>query len=423
MDEEVIAALSEPRFPCPEGDQSLHVIVLTQTVYLCQLFLHLQEFDPCAIGDDDDESLRVFQDALAREFNAVGPAPDGLVLERVVRGLMLAQREEPRLSTPPKPDSDQSPTDSIKTQLQKLLVAILEELNQPLHKKPIRYEARHGPRTLDTWAARFATRVMQWRALVRDPRQVANDVIEIQRDDVLPLDEGGMEVYRLIRDGAPGNIHIATPLQPPIIQHQAQTAAYAQRSQPSPRAQQAQQYQQPQRHQQQRSFGSNMGLQNMLRSPVAKKSGSSGSETSDTPRTTPQYPQAGGGGAPSAPEAAVKRGSQDLGGLLPPSKRPKSMQSLQSTSREALAAAGYGADSRIPIRGGVEDSTAEVGAARNMGPSADETNLLLRRVLDGVGELGHKMDGMRQEISVRFDHLDHRIRHIADWIGIAEDEG
>lgn len=437
IDEEVVAALTEPRYPSPNNDNSLEAIILTQTVYLCQLFLHLQEFDPCAIGDSDvpdEDFVRPFQDSLQREFNGLhagpvrdGPAPDGEVLERVVRGLMLAQREDPPTSEPT-PQTTPA-TDPTKAQLHQVLLSILKELNGPLHNKPLRYEVAHGKRENETWAARFATRIMQWRGEMKtNPAWLAQEVIRVNRHDVCPLDEEGLEVYKVVRNAAPGTIHLATPLQPEMALRPRRPAAYY-AQQPDPQQFRGQQTQH------QRSISEGITLQQMLATPVAQSPASTPTQSSDTPRTTPQCHQQ----QRFAPGHSMKRSSQDMG--FESSKRHRSSQEgpeEAGVGEEAPATRGFGADvgtsefarlkapepsqTDIPLRVvpgamDVDDSQQHRATA-----AAEETNVLLRRVLDGMSALGRKMDAVQTDMGDRLAQLDTRLRHIQDWIGVEDEE-
>lgn len=331
IDEDVVAALTEPRYPVP--DEDLDTIILTQTIYLLQLFLHLHEFDPCLEdGDPDDDLLRLFQDILAREFNTIHgtppqriyqrPSPDGEALERVVRGLMLAQKEgseqqsqlEPQpqqqqqqqsqqhpeqsrspqlppaaVSPGPSPGSSPDPT---KAGLQRLVVQILAELNRPLYGQRSRYEEAHGPRTDDTWAARLATRIVQWRYHMRNPviqPALRAQVIRVA-EDVHALDDEGLEVYRLLRSMAPGFIHVATPLQPDLQaaprQHQPPAAVMTTTRAGVDYHQGgfAHQQQQQQQHHQ-RSASEGMKVQHILASPIPQTPDHTPTVSSNTPRT------------------------------------------------------------------------------------------------------------------------------------------
>lgn len=382
IDEEVIAALTEPRYPAPTASDdddndddsscpSLETVILVQTIYLCQLFLHLQEFDP-GVGpeqrDGEEELVRVFQDSLAREFNNVpsprrddgGPAPDGETLERVVRGLMKAQRDERDEST------TAGTTTAIARRLQQLLVQILAELNRPLFDKARRYEQAFGPRTDETWAARFATRVMQWRWSVRPPSgQLTEDLIRMFPHDVHPLDNEGLQVYRIVRNAAPGHIHLVTPVQPDLQQH---ASSLPPPPLPPP----------PPGHQ--RSVSSGLKIQHILQD----------ARSNSTPRTPMQ-----------TESSTTKRGSpQDP--HLPPSKRPRSM------------AAGEGGSS------GWEEATTTTTTTTGEVPirsaPAEATNKLLWRVLDGINSLGKQIDDMHQDLGQRFSQLDDRLKHIEEWI-------
>lgn len=505
IDEEVVAALTEPRYPSPENDDSPEAIVLTQTIFLCQLFLHLQEFDPCSLADNEvpeEDFVRPFQDSLQREFNSIhaspardGPAPDGEVLERVVRGLMLAQREDPppqhqqqQQQKPPTSPQSASPPDHVQTQLHQVLLAILKELNGPLHGRLLRYAAAHGRRDNETWAARFATRIMQWRAeLKTNPAWLTREVIRVNRHDVCPLDEEGLEVYRLIRNAAPGLVHLATPVQPEMMPRLS-SETYAQRQQQHHQQQQQRQYQQEE-HQQhhhhqhhQRTLSSGMRVQHMLASPMAQTPKSTNSEYSDTPRTTPQFTQhqhhqqhhfapPGGEGA----RIHVKRRSQDIS-LPPSSKRHRSSQhggrydgaadvkddiadSIEPVSAKGAAVASADSsephekhtrvktsdssqDAAIPLRGGYQPGATDIDNVdesrqqhqqqlhqhqylhrHESARAAEETNALLRRVLSGMSELSGKLDAARSDMGQRLAELDNRLRLIQDWIGVGDEEG
>lgn len=419
-DDELIGALTEPRYPC--ADESLDTIILTQTIYLCQLFLHLQEFDPCATDTanstvPNDELLTVFQDTLAREFNFAyddrdrahtGPAPVGEALERLVRGLMLAQRQEPQphgQAQPPATTTASAPPPPTpsphRAQLQALLVRILRELNEPVDRNPLRYEQAYGPRRDDTWAARFATRVMQWRYTVKyAPATLVEEVIEVQRHDVHPLDDEGLEVYRILRCTAPGLIHIVTPLHPETMQSQPQPPSTQTPSYPAG----AQQQQQPQRA---ASSGA-MKVQQMLGTPLAQTPGSSASEGNDTPRTTPQFPQPPSAQAGGTGSSSVKRGSEDDGGSMPPSKRPRSTEEAAAASTDEIA-----------VRGGPMDIDTPQQQQQSATPRAmvEETNALLRRTLEGIAELGRKIDGMQSIMDQRLGQLDEKLNKIFEWVG------
>lgn len=411
----------------------------------------------------------MFQDSLNREFNATyigrvrdGPAPDGEALERVVRGLMLAQREDPQagveaaLATPlqaPSPNEQNTP------RLQQVLVSTLKDLNEPVNKTPVRYEKTHGPRKDETWAARFATRIMQWRRMMRTaPGSLVQGVVEVDSQDICGLDEEGLEVYRFVRNAAPGYIHLATPLQPELSQPQPQRVGYQIQPQHYQHYPHDQHHQHPNPIQHQRSISSGMGAQHILSSPIEKTPGSTPSVMSDTTRTTPQYPQQQHqqqrrqqlyqhreheqedqhqhqhqhhegqyqGGTSSAAEGSMKRSSQDMG--LPPSKRPKSVQSWEGGGRGAAAAGvnpGEG-EGRIALRSGPMDvDTPQYDTMT----ASEETNALLRRVLNGISELGQKIDTMQTNLGQRITQLDGRLQGIQDrlhgiqdWIGIADEE-
>lgn len=399
IDEEVIAALTEPRYPAPlttaaasssssSSSSSLDTIILVQTIYLCQLFLHLQEFDP-GVGPEqregEEELVRVFQDSLAREFNNNapppqrddGPAPDGETLERVVRGLMKAQRDE-RSPSPVAAATAALATEGSTTpddtaggthaRLQQLLVQILAELNRPLFDKARRYEQAFGPRTDETWAARFATRIMQWRWSLRPPTgQLTEDLIRVFPHDVHPLDEEGLQVYRIVRNAAPGHIHVVTPLGPDL------------QPPPPPRSH-------GHGHGHQRSISGGLKIQQMLGSP--------GSPIHSPSNSTPQTPLLQ---QTMQTESSTKRGSrQDA--QFPPSKRPRSMVEAKEVNTDQTA------EGDIPIRSAPEASELET------------TNNLLWRVLDGINGLGRQIDGMQQDLGQRFDQLDDRLKHIEEWI-------
>ncbi|KAJ4416470.1 hypothetical protein N0V82_006735 [Gnomoniopsis sp. IMI 355080] len=416
-DDELIGALTEPRYPC--ADDSLDTIILTQTVHLCQLFLHLQEFDPCATDTansavPNEELLCVFQDTLAREFNFAyddrdrahaGPAPVGEALERLVRGLMLAQRQEPQpqasttttsTPAPPPPTSSAAPH---RAQLQALLVRILRELNEPVDKHPLRYEQAYGPRRDDTWAARFATRIMQWRFTVKyAPESLVEEVIEVQRHDVHPLDDEGLEVYRILRCTAPGLIHIVTPLHPETMQPQPQQSAT---QAPSYSAETQQQQQPP------TANSTGMKVQQMLGTPLAQTPGSSASEGTDTPRTTPQFPQLPSTQAESGSNSSIKRGSEDEPGDTPPLKRPRPAETVAAPSTD-----------EIVVRGGPMDiDTPEQPQPPPPRVTAEETNALLRRAVEGIMELGKKIDGMQMTMDQRLGQLDEKLNKIFEWVG------
>lgn len=418
IDEEVIAALTEPRYPAPnasDDDNHLESVILVQTIYLCQLFLHLQEFDPGVVPDQPDgeeELIRVFQDSLAREFNnnvpsprEDGPAPDGETLERVVRGLMKAQRDEQLPSptatkgendarssttttTTTTPPDDHPPTVA---SLQQLLVRILAELNRPLFDKARRYEQAFGPRTDETWAARFATRVMQWRWSMRPPSgALTEDLIRVFPHDVHPLDEEGLQVYRIVRNAAPGHIHLVSPLQPELQPHTLR--------QPPPPLVPRGHHGHRHGHGHQRSLSSGLKMQHLLQSPlpVAAATARDSPVSISTPRT-PQFQQ-----SIQADSAHVKRGSpQDV--HFPPSKRPRS---------RVMEEEQQGGD--IPIRSAppIPDRPKNDGDDE----STTTTSHLLWRVLDGMSNLGRQIDGMHRDLGQRFSQLDDRLRHIEEWI-------
>ncbi|KUI68597.1 hypothetical protein VM1G_04535 [Cytospora mali] len=363
IDEDVVAALTEPRYPVP--DEDLDTIILTQTIYLLQLFLHLHEFDPCLKeGDPDDDLLRLFQDILGREFNTVygappariyhGPCPDGEALERVVRGLMLAEKEgseqqqregsrSPQLVTTAaaaaaaaavesSPASSSSSPDPTKSGLQHLVVQLLAELNRPLYKQKSRYEEVHGPRTDDTWASRLATRVVQWRYHMRNPviqPALREQVIRVV-EDVHALDEEGLEVYRALRTVAPGFIHVATPLQPDLQPPQPAMSASAPSSshhhQQPPQAQ-PRMVNHEAAHHHQRSVSGGMKMQHILASPVTQTPDRTPTVSSNTPRTPYFQQQPGGGGA----GGGAREGGGGGGGGI-------------GSSAAAAAAVAYGGD-------------------------------------------------------------------------------
>lgn len=351
----------------------------------------------------NDELLCVFQDALAREFNFAhgsdrdpahaGPAPVGEALERLVRGLMLAQRQEHQSAAAPMavPSPTSPPPPPARAQLQAVLVRILRELNEPVDKHPLRYEQAYGPRRDDTWAARFATRVMQWRFTVKyAPTSLVEEVIEVQRYDVHPLDDEGLEVYRILRCTAPGLIHIVTPLHPETMQPQQP------QQQRPPLPPQATSY--PIEHQ--RTASSGMKVQQMLGPPLAQTPTSSPSEGSDTPRTTPQLPQPPSAHAESS-SSSVKHGSEDLANM-PPSKRPRP--------------APAGTDEMV-VRGGLMDIDTPQQQQQPSGAAEEEMNSLLRRALEGIAELGRKMDGMQVIMDQRLGQLDEKLDKIFEWVG------
>lgn len=437
-DDELISALTEPRFSC--ADDALDTIILTQTIHLCQLFLHLQEFDPCATDAanspvPNDELLCVFQDALAREFNfAYGEA-----LERIVRGLMLAQRQEPAPLTPdpaPAPSPAPSPAFTATTappiprpqyhaQLNALLIRILRELNEPLAKHPLRYEQAYGARRTDSWAARFATRIMQWRFTVKyAPASLLEDVIEVQRHDVHPLDDEGLEVYRILRCTAPGLIHVVTPLHPETMQPR--------QSPPPPPPPLLPPQPQHQHHQHQHTASSAMKVQQMLGPPLAQTPGSSPSEGSDTPRTTPQFPQppsaqqaeekSRGSGSGSGSSSSVKRGSEDLGHLPPPLKRPRS--TAEAAITDEIVVRGHPREDDMPPPRSQQQHQQQQQQASHAGAEAEvpkaqaeETNALLRHALEGIAELGRKIDGMQAIMDQRLGQLDEKLDRIVEWVG------
>lgn len=403
IDDEVIAALTEPRYPAPASSGSnsapppLDIVILVQTIHLCQLFLHLQEFDP-GVGpeqrDGEEELVRLFQDSLAREFNDVppspqrhddGPAPDGETLERVVRGLMKAQRDGGSTTTKTTTPPDDPPTATTTTttrNLQQLLVKILAELNRPLFDKARRYEQAFGPRADETWAARFATRVMQWRWSMRPPSgQLAEDLIRVFPHDVHPLDEEGLQVYRIVRNAAPGHIHLVSPVQPELQQQPRLPASSS--WPPAPLLPP------PRSHGHQRSVSSSgLKTQHML-------------HDGGSPRTPQQTIQA------ESNNNNNKRGSpQDA--HLPPPKRPRSIVAAvgegNSTGREGGGGGAALAD--VPIR-----SAPAAGLT-----DADNDNHLFARVLDGISSLGRQIDDMHQDLGQRFSRLDGRLKHIEEWI-------
>ncbi|KKY38479.1 hypothetical protein UCDDA912_g01470 [Diaporthe ampelina] len=387
VDEDVVAALTEPRYPVP--DESLDTIILVQTIYLLQLFLHLHEFDPCIKeGDPDEELLRLFQDNLAREFNTVygtaharldrGPCPDGESLERVVRGLMLAQREAGQQQPERSRSSHSDSPDSTKSRLQQLLVQLVAEVNKPVYMHKSRYEETHGPRTDETWAARFATRIIQWRFHMRNPMvqpALREQIIRVVEDSHA-LDEEGLEVYRMLRTAAPGFIHVVTPLQPELqpALRQSNSTLHG-----------------PHSHQHQRSIssGGGMKMQHILASPL--------------PQTPDQTPSASSATPP-----------------YPPAKRPRSAHAHDANEadgahaepkREPLAADERNPAGEIPIRGGQADDA----AAPHQTVRAEDANVL-RRILDGVTGLHQRMEGLHRDLGQRFDALDDRLQRLEDWM-------
>lgn len=320
---------------------------------------------------------------------------------------MLAQRQEPQpqasatTSTPaPPPPTSSTPH---RAQLQALLVRILRELNEPVDKHPLRYEQAYGPRREDTWAARFATRVMQWRFTVKyAPASLVEEVIEVQRHDVHPLDDEGLEVYRILRCTAPGLIHIVTPLHPEIMQPQ-----------PQPQTTQAASYPAETQQQHQRATSrSGMKVQQMLGTPLAQTPGSSASEGTDTPRTTPQFPQPPSAQAEDSSSSSIKRGSEDDRGDMPPLKRPRPAEA------EAAEAAVASAD-EIVVRGGPMDIDIPQQEPPAPAPraTAEEANELLRRAVEGIAELGRKIDGMQVTMDQRLGQLDEKLNKIFEWVG------
>lgn len=333
---------------------------------------------------------------------------------------MLAQRQEPQArghaqtqaqaqvqpmttttaSEPPPPTP--SPH---RAQLQALLVRILRELNEPVDKNPLRYEQAYGPRRDDTWAARFATRVMQWRFTVKyAPASLVEEVIEVQRHDVHPLDDEGLEVYRILRCTAPGLIHIVTPLHPETMQSQPQPPSTQAPSYPAEAQQQQQQQPPPQRA----ASSGGMKVQQMLGTPLAQTPGSSASEGNDTPRTTPQFPQPPSAQAEGSSSSSMKRGSEDEGGNMPPLKRPRSTDEAVAASTDEIA-----------VRGGPMDIDTPQQKQQSSTPRAtvEETNALLRRTLEGIAELGRKIDGMQSIMDQRLGQLDDKLNKIFEWVG------
>ncbi|KAF3768000.1 hypothetical protein M406DRAFT_70101 [Cryphonectria parasitica EP155] len=451
QDEELIAALTEPRYPC--ADDSIETIVLTQTIYLCQLLLHLQEFDPCTgvIADDeeiDEELSRVFQDCIAREYNVAydtrvrdGPAPDGEALERVVKGLTRAQLEgtrelETRVETEattavvPAPGGGGGGEEAqTRVRLHQVLVATLVELKRTLRRTPARYELVYGPRTEATWAARFSTRIMQWRHLVRNGSgALVQGVVEVQPHDVLPLDEEGMQVYQILRSVAPGRIHVLSPVQPempatrpwsqdqefgPQQQHhqpQGHDLRYSQQLQPQHPQQQLRQHQihhTHHHHQHTRSISSGIKMVPPAYStPVAHTPVSTPSESADTPRTTPQYPYPSLSAGSHTMEGSSKRASQEMS-YPPPTKR------LQLMVPPAVPGAGGDVPaSNLPIRcGGPMDIDRP---QQDEEASSLDTNVLLSRVLSRVTELGQKIDGMQHGMDAKMNQLDERLQRIQE---------
>ncbi|KAG8166316.1 hypothetical protein KVR01_002005 [Diaporthe batatas] len=431
VDEDVVAALTEPRYPVP--DESLDTIILVQTIYLLQLFLHLHEFDPCIKeGDPDEELLRLFQDNLAREFNTCygtpaharldrGPCPDGESLERVVRGLMLAQREAGQQQPERSRSSHSDSPDSTKSRLQHLLVQLVAELNKPVYMNKSRYEEAHGPRTDETWAARFATRIIQWRFHMRNPMvqpALREQIIRVV-EDAHALDEEGLEVYRMLRTAAPGSIHLVTPLQPEL-----QPAL----RQPTPA------HHGPHSHQHQRSIssgggggGGGMKMQHILASPLPQTPDQTPSASSATPRTPLFSRQVPAAVTPRPPSSSQHHGdsvsnkrasAHDL--PYPPAKRPRSAHEQDAVDadathpepkREPPAADEGNPGGEIPIRGGqAGDAAGPPRAAR-----AEVTDVL-QRILEGVNGLHQKMEGLQRDLGQRFDSLDDRLQRLEDWM-------
>ncbi|POS72194.1 hypothetical protein DHEL01_v209408 [Diaporthe helianthi] len=428
VDEDVVAALTEPRYPVP--DESLDTIILVQTIYLLQLFLHLHEFDPCIKeGDPDEELLRLFQDNLAREFNTSygpaharldrGPCPDGESLERVVRGLMLAQREAGQQQPERSRSSHSDSPDSTKFRLQQLLVQLVAELNKPVYMHKSRYEEAHGPRTDETWAARFATRIIQWRFHMRNPLvqpALKEQIIRVV-EDAHALDEEGLEVYRMLRTAAPGFIHVVTPLQPEL--------------QPALR-QSNQAHHGPHLHQHQRSISSGGGvkMQHILASPLPQTPEQTPSASSATPRT-PLFPRQTHVAAPPRPPSSSHTHGESNSNKRasahelphPPSKRPRSAHDQDATEADAACsdpkreppepreAGGGNPAGEIPIRGGqADDAAGPLQAAR-----AEDANIL-QRILEGVNELHHRMELLQRDLGQRFDTLDDRLQRLEDWM-------
>lgn len=418
VDEDVVAALTEPRYPVP--DESLDTIILVQTIYLLQLFLHLHEFDPCIKeGEPDEELLRLFQDNLAREFNAAygtaharldrGPCPDGESLERVVRGLMLAQREAGQQQPERSRSSHSDSPDSTKTRLQQLLVQLAAELNKPVYMHKSRYEETHGPRTDETWAARFATRIIQWRFHMRNPMvqpALREQIIRVV-EDAHALDEEGLEVYRMLRTAAPGFIHVVTPLQPELQPTLRQ---------PNPA------HQGPHSHQHQRSISSGgMKMQHILASPLPQTPDQTPSASSATPRT-PLFPRNAQVPVPPPSSSSHQHGDNSCNKRAsahdlpyPPAKRPRSAHAQDAIEadgahpepkREPPATDEGNPTGDIPIRGGQ--------AAR-----AADANVL-QRILDSVTGLHQRMEGLHRDLGQRFDALDDRLQRLEDWMTVSQ---
>jgi hypothetical protein len=428
VDEDVVAALTEPRYPVP--DESLDTIILVQTIYLLQLFLHLHEFDPCIKdGEPDEDLLRLFQDNLAREFNTSygaahprldrGPFPDGESLERVVRGLMLAQREAGHQQPERSRSSHSDSPDYARSSLQQLIVQVVAELNRPVYMHKSRYEERHGPRADETWAARFATRIIQWRFHMRNPMvqpALREQIIRVV-EDAHALDEEGLQVYRMLRTAAPGFIHVVTPLQPEL-QPALRRPNSAHHGTPS--------------HQHKRSISSagGMKVQHILASPLPQTPDHTPSASSPTPRT-PLFPRHAQIAVPPRPPSSshhhgdsvsTKRASvHEL--PCPPAKRPRSAHDRDAIEadgarpdpkREARPADDGNPAGEIPIRGGLAgDAAGPPKAVR-----AEDANLL-QRILDGVTGLHQRMEGLQRDLGQRFDTLDDRLQRLEDWMTVS----
>lgn len=389
MDDNAIKALTESRFAVPDGN--LDTIVLVQTIYLLQLFIHLQEFDPCLEEHVDEEQLRIFQDTIAENYSPAPPTTglDGETLERVVRGLMLAHREGQR----------EVLTGSeflLNNSLQRLVLQLLTELNRPLYKNGrSRYEEAHGDRTNETWAARYATRIMQWRFTIRTVQWALREQIVMVGEDVSPLDAEGVEVYRVLRVTAPGDIHMVTPLQPDLLpeynpQHQQMEAALRQhRSMGS-----------PSRH-----------------TPV--QTPRSSVVTPLTPQQQQQqqqpYPPQQGNSA-LTPSQNLKRNSPRLI-TLPPMKRQRQDQDL---STETISAEGNNDGKEEESKGAVPplsggDQQTIIPSIEQQHTTGDDSKTL-KNILDKVTGINQRIEGMHLDLSKRFEVLEQRLGRIEEWI-------
>lgn len=89
-----------------------------------------------------------------------------------------------------------------------------------------------------------------------------------------------------------------------------------------------------------------------------------------------------------------------------------------------MARAAMAMTDELAVRGGQEQMMEiDSALAPALRPEAarvatvEETNALLRRTLDGIAELGRKMEGMQAVMDQRLKGLDDKLDRIFEWVG------